>query len=97
MLSVAGVGLSDRGGWPAVPQAKPAGQTFGEILGQALSRLAAQEARADELAARLARGEAVELHEVILAGEKAQLALELAVQVRNKVVEAYQEIMRMPL
>lgn len=70
---------------------------FGELLGRALDGLEAAERRADMLAARLAAGEPVELHEVVIASEKVQLAFELAVQIRNRAVEAYQEIMRMPV
>ena len=84
-------------GAPRVAPGGPATGSFGEVLGRALEELSALENRADELTARLARGEPVELHEVIIATEKAQLALELAVQLRNRVVEAYQEIMRMPV
>lgn len=76
---------------------KPLPVSFGKLLGQALEGLAAAEERADLLTARLASGEPVELHEVIIATEKAQLAFDLAVQLRNRVVEAYQEIMRMPV
>jgi len=43
----------------------------------------------------LITGEEIELHQVMLAAQKAELALELTLTVRNKVVEAYQEIMRM--
>lgn len=85
------------GAAPQVAPGGPATGSFGEVLGRALEELSALENRADELTARLARGEPVELHEVIIATEKAQLALELAVQLRNRVVEAYQEIMRMPV
>jgi len=77
--------------------ATPPGGSFGQLLGRALEGLSALESRADQLTAMLARGEPVELHEVIIATEKAQLALDLAVQMRNRVVEAYQEIMRMPV
>lgn len=75
----------------------PQAGSFGQLLRGALDDLSALEGRADHLTAMLARGEPVELHEVIVATEKAQLALDLAVQLRNRVVEAYQEIMRMPV
>ena len=44
---------------------------------------------------RLMAGEPVELHRVIMAGQQAGLAFELMMGVRNKVVEAYREVMRM--
>ncbi|MDI6895089.1 MAG: flagellar hook-basal body complex protein FliE [Bacillota bacterium] len=86
---------------PAVGQGPaeggPATGSFGGLLGRALDELSSLENRADMLTARLAQGEPVELHEVVIATEKAQLALDLAVQLRNRAVEAYQEIMRMPV
>jgi len=39
----------------------------------------------------------VDLHDVVIAGEKARLSLELTLQIRNKAMEAYQEIMRMQI
>ena len=91
-----GVAASAGAGLQVAPGG-PSGGSFGEVLGRALEELSLLENRADELTARLARGEPVELHEVIIATEKVQLALDLAVQLRNRVVEAYQEIMRMPV
>ena len=40
-------------------------------------------------------GKPVDLHQVMIAAEQAGLALQLTVQVRNKIIEAYQEISRM--
>jgi flagellar hook-basal body complex protein FliE len=42
-------------------------------------------------------GEDISVHEVMIAAEKAKLSLDLAIQVRNKAIEAYQEIMRMQI
>ena len=75
--------------------ARPAGADFGSVLGRAVDQLQDTQNRADALATDLASGRAVDLHEVVLASEEAQLTFQLAVQVRNKAVEAYQEIMRM--
>ena len=50
---------------------------------------------ADALAMQVATGQPVELHEAIIAMEQADLSLRMAMQVRNKLVEAYQEVMRM--
>ena len=44
---------------------------------------------------RMAAGDPIDLHEVMLARETASLQFQLAVQVRNKLVEAYQDVMRM--
>jgi flagellar hook-basal body complex protein FliE len=45
----------------------------------------------------LVTGNARDMHTAILSAEKASLALDLVIAVRNKAIEAYQEIMRMPL
>lgn len=50
---------------------------------------------ADGAASQVATGTATDLHQVTVAATKAQLGVELTVAMRNKAVEAYQEIMRM--
>lgn len=49
----------------------------------------------EEMTYRSIIGEDVDLHDIVIAGEKAKLSLELTLQIRNKALEAYQEIMRM--
>lgn len=44
---------------------------------------------------KLARGENIELHEVMITAQKASVTLQTTVEVRNKIIEAYQEVMRM--
>ena len=46
---------------------------------------------------KLLSGEGAELHSVALATQKAELAFDLGLQIRNKVVQAYQEVMRMQM
>lgn len=75
----------------------PSTESFQKLLSDAVGTLSRLQGEADASAARLAAGEPVELHEVLLATERASIAFQLAVQVRNKVVEAYQEVMRMQL
>jgi flagellar hook-basal body complex protein FliE len=70
---------------------------FGHYLTEALAKVEAAQLQAADAAQRLATGEIRDVAEVMIASEKATLALQLTVQVRNKVVEAYQEIMRMPV
>jgi flagellar hook-basal body complex protein FliE len=62
-----------------------------------LSNLNQTSANATDAVAGLAAGEDVDLHQVVLASEMESLSFNLALQVRNKVVEAYHEIMRMPI
>jgi flagellar hook-basal body complex protein FliE len=67
---------------------------FGQALGGAIQQLDKLQVDADQQADAIARGEG-NLHEVALAFEKADVAMRLATRVRNKLVEAYNDIMRM--
>jgi len=67
---------------------------FAETLGNALQKVDDVQVSADVQAERVAMGGG-NLHEMSLALEKADVAMRLAMKVRNKIVDAYQEIMRM--
>lgn len=81
-----------------VPQATPAEMTqnFGQFLQNAIDSVGAQEKNVHKMNDKYLIGE-VDVTQVLIASEKAQLSLQLTTQVRNKVVEAYQEIMRMQI
>jgi flagellar hook-basal body complex protein FliE len=70
---------------------------FGTFLNNALNKLQEQQATVDKLNQSFVKGELSDVHQLTIASEKASLGLELTVQVRNKVLEAYQEIMRTQL
>jgi len=72
-------------------------ETFGELLARGIERVQELGDERDVLSLDLALGKPVELHQVMLAATKAQLALELFIELRNKLIEAYQEISRMPV
>jgi flagellar hook-basal body complex protein FliE len=77
------------------PRAAPAsGGDFESALGKAISSVDRLQLEADREAEKVALGGG-NLHETALALEKADVALRLATKVRNKLVEAYQEVMRM--
>ncbi|HRP08234.1 MAG TPA: flagellar hook-basal body complex protein FliE [Gemmatimonadales bacterium] len=66
---------------------------FGDLLTRALGDVTrAQEYKADVIGAFL-RGEQVELHQVMAAAEEASISLELLVETRNKLTEAYRTVM----
>jgi len=67
------------------------GASFGDLL-QDLTRLGNQ---SDQAIERFMAGEKVDLHQVMISVEKTEIAFRLALQLRNKLVEAYREIMRM--
>lgn len=70
---------------------------FGALLADALEKLAGLQEEAAIQSQALATGRADDVTSVVMAVERASLALQLAVQVRNRAVEAYQDIFRMPL
>lgn len=73
-------------------QAKPG---FGDMLAQAIEKVSQQELEAESLGLAMAAGQVADFHTVTIAAQKAELALDLTLAVRNKVLDAYQEIMRM--
>jgi flagellar hook-basal body complex protein FliE len=70
---------------------------FGQAIFKALEQVDERIRRADDLTKQFAAGEPVELHDVMISVQEANLALATLVQVRNKAVEAYQEVMRMQI
>ena len=76
-------------------QQQPAGADFGSTLKQAVSSLQQLGNQADSASMSLAKGDPIDIHEVMIANEQASLGFSMAVQVRNKLVDAYSEVMRM--
>ncbi|MFG3612176.1 flagellar hook-basal body complex protein FliE [Rummeliibacillus stabekisii] len=70
-------------------------ENFGAVLKDAISAVNNSQVASDNMTNRLVNGENVELHDVMITAQKANITLNTALQIRNKVVEAYQEIMRM--
>jgi flagellar hook-basal body complex protein FliE len=79
---------------PSTGSTKP-GADFGAALEHAVSALEGLGHKADASSLAMAKGEPVDIHEVMLDSEQASLGFSMALQVRNKLVDAYQEIMRM--
>ena len=75
--------------------ANPAADKFAETLQSAVGQVNENQVAADRAVEKLQTGESRNLHEVMISLEKADISMRLLVQVRNKVIEAYQEIMRM--
>jgi len=74
--------------------ASAAGKSFSKVLEQTVDQVNTLQTEADKLAQDFAAGKLEDLHTVMVAMSKASLALEFTIQVRNKVIEAYQELMR---
>jgi flagellar hook-basal body complex protein FliE len=73
------------------------GQKFADFLAEAVTNVSDAEKAAEDIGTAFALGEPVEVHEVMLAMSKADLTMRMFIELRNKVIEAYQEIMRMPV
>lgn len=71
--------------------------SFEELLVNSATALNDSINASDAAIKDLALGKAQSTHEVIMAIESAKMSLQLAVEVRNKLVDAYQEILRMPI
>lgn len=76
----------------------PAGaSSFGTFMADALNGVEAMQSTAHASAESFMRGETEEIHKVALDQQRAAIAFDLFLQVRNKVVSAYQEIMKMQM
>lgn len=72
-----------------------AGTSFADLLKNSLKEVNTLQQEADRAIKELATGGKTSLHDTMIALERADLSFRLMMQVRNKIVEAYQEIMRM--
>ena len=88
----AGVGAAS-GFRPAVPGVG-GGADFGDLVKAGLQNVSNAEAQVDKVTQTIAAGGPAEIHDLMAASAKAQIQVDLLVQVRNRAVEAYQEIMR---
>jgi flagellar hook-basal body complex protein FliE len=82
---------------PKIQGSADAKTSFTNVLQQAATTLDALDREAVQSQIDLVSGNARDMHTATLTAEKASLALDLVVSVRNKAIEAYQEIMRMPV
>lgn len=76
------------------PVSRPSGPSFADQLGQAIGSVDRLQLDADAEATKVAQGGG-NLHETALALEKADVSMRLMTRVRNKLVDFYQEVMRM--
>ncbi len=70
---------------------------FGEILKDAISAANELQKQSDQQIQKFMAGESQDLHTTVIAMQKADLSFQMMMQVRNKIVQAYQEIMRMQM
>ncbi|MEM1118373.1 MAG: flagellar hook-basal body complex protein FliE [Bacteroidota bacterium] len=75
--------------------ARPTGPAFVETLGQAIDDVDAAQKNADGHVAAFVAGETESVHDVMIALNQAELHFQLLTEVRNKLLDGYQELMRM--
>ena len=90
------------GAIPSLPPVKPAptaavGGGFGDMVAKALQNVQASHTSTDALAQAASTGNATDVHDYMIAATQANLTTELTVAVRNKAVEAFNDIMRMQI
>ena len=71
------------------------GASFGDALKRALNDVSDLQGESKELIGAFLRGEPVELHQVMISAEQTDISFRVAMAIRDKLVEAYQETMRM--
>ncbi|MFO1486973.1 MAG: flagellar hook-basal body complex protein FliE [Verrucomicrobiota bacterium] len=76
---------------------QPSGDSFAGMLGKMVSDVNAKQMAAGQTVSALQAGQNVPLHQAVIAMEEANVSFQLMVEVRNKLLESYQEIMRMQI
>lgn len=71
--------------------------TFGDALQSSLQKVNEAKQASANMTKAFTLGEDVPLHQVMITAEKASNAMEVTLQVRNKILQAYQEVMHMPI
>ena len=72
----------------------PAGESFGNLLQSSLERVVRMQTEADRAVEDLTLERQTDIHSVMIAVEKAGIGMELALQIRNKLLNAYETVMR---
>ena len=79
------------------PSTTGAGSAFGDLLTDGIDRLEAIQDKSDKLAVQAATGDLNDIHDYTVAATEASVTAQLTVAVRNRALEAFNEIMRMPI
>jgi flagellar hook-basal body complex protein FliE len=81
---------------PLAP-AQPPGESFASMLGRMVSEVNAQQNTTAQTVGALQGGQNVPLHQAVISMEEANVSFQLMVEVRNRLLDSYQEIMRMQI
>ena len=90
-----GLDIAGENGLARMQQPPTGAPSFGDSLKRAIGDVSTAQDTAQDYIQRFVRGEPVELHRVMAATEEAQLSLEMLVELRNKVMDAYKTIVNM--
>lgn len=83
---------------PPASVAEVGAPNFSEMLGQAVNKVSETQQASSELAKAFEVGNSgIDLSDVMIASQKASVSMQAMTQVRNKLVQAYQDIMQMPV
>lgn len=82
-------------GATAPVEAQPAGGSFSSLLGRMVAEVSTKQTQAASAVAGLQSGQPVAVHQAMIAMEEASVSFQLMAEVRNRLLESYQELMRM--
>jgi flagellar hook-basal body complex protein FliE len=88
---------SELGRAQEITSAHPTSDSFASMLGQMVSDVNAKQNISAQAVSALQSGQTVPLHQAVIAMEEANVSFQLMVEVRNRLLESYQEIMRMQI
>ncbi|WP_458413905.1 flagellar hook-basal body complex protein FliE [Schinkia sp. CFF1] len=72
-----------------------ANKKFSSALSNAIDELNKSQIESDQTTEKFIKGEITDIHDVMIAAQKASITLQATIEVRNKVIDAYKEVMRM--
>jgi flagellar hook-basal body complex protein FliE len=90
------IGGADGAGMRGLSTVEP-GRSFSDLLGEMVRDVGAKQATAGDAMRGVLSNEGVPLHQAVIAAEEASVSFQLMVEVRNKLLESYQELMRMQI
>src|SRR5881392_2272041 len=90
-----GLDIAGEGGFNRLGGSNGNGPSFADTLKRAIGEISTSQETAQDYVQRFVRGEPVELHQVMAAAEEASISLEMLVELRNKLMDAYRSVISM--
>jgi flagellar hook-basal body complex protein FliE len=90
-----GLDIAGEGGMSRLNPSKTDGPSFSDTLKKAIGEVSTAQETSQDYIQRFVRGEPVELHQVMAAAEEASISLEMLVELRNKLMDAYRTVVSM--